>query len=53
MSATLIGECDGCGGAHPATYSHEGQFGEGPIYEVPCPEDGLSTMVTQAGLVER
>lgn len=42
----LLGECDGCEGVHEATYSHEGRFGEGAIYEVPCPKDGKSTMVT-------
>lgn len=35
-------ECDTCGGRHPATYHHEGQFGEGAVYEVTCTVDGLA-----------
>lgn len=31
--------CDHCGGTHPAEYSHEGQYSEGPIFVVYCPED--------------
>jgi hypothetical protein len=46
-----VGWCDGCQGTHPASYSHEGSYGEGAVYEVPCPIDGLSTFVTTEGLV--
>lgn len=46
----LTGECDGCGGTHEATYSHEGRFGEGPVYAVVCPADHLTTYVTTEGL---
>jgi hypothetical protein len=28
--------CDECGATHIAEYSHEGQFGQGPIYAVVC-----------------
>lgn len=35
-------ECDTCGERHPATYHHDGQFGEGPVYEVTCTRDGLA-----------
>jgi hypothetical protein len=28
--------CDECGERHVAEYSHEGRFGEGPIYAVVC-----------------
>lgn len=46
----LIGECDGCGGHHQATYHHEGAHGEGPIYIVTCPDDHLATFVTTEAL---
>lgn len=49
----VMGECDGCGKPHPASYSHEGRFSEGPVWEVPCPVDGRSTFVTVEGLVAR
>lgn len=34
--------CDNCGEIHVGTYSHEGQFNQGSIYEVVCPVDDLS-----------
>lgn len=42
----ILGPCDGCQGTHEATYSHEGAWSQGAIYEVPCPIDGRSTFVT-------
>jgi len=51
--APAIGECDGCGNPHPASYSHESVHGQGPVWEVPCPIDGRSTFVTVEGLVSR
>lgn len=47
------GECDNpaCGTEyHEAEYHHEGRYGEGPIYVVTCPLDGLATFVTREGL---
>lgn len=45
-------ECDSAFQSHEAEYHHEGQFGEGPIYIVTCPKDGLATFVTTEGLVQ-
>ena len=42
--------CHECNGAHAATYSHEGRFGEGAIYAVVCPEDGLTGYYTSEAL---
>lgn len=42
--------CDGCGNVHPAEYSHEGQFGEGPIFAVTCTVDYLTSYHTTEGL---
>jgi hypothetical protein len=42
----LMGPCDGCGARHEACYSHESQHGQGAIYAVPCPADGITTYVT-------
>lgn len=50
-AADLAGECDGCDTTHPACFDHDGTFGEGPIFAVPCPADGLTTFVTRDGLV--
>lgn len=47
----ILGECDGCGGTHEATPHHWGVYGEGQVYIVTCPEDGLATFVTREGLV--
>jgi hypothetical protein len=44
--------CHYCDQLHPATYSHEGRFGEGPIYAVVCPVDNLTDYYT-AEVVER
>jgi hypothetical protein len=30
--------CDDCNQSHPAEYSHEGRFNEGPVYAVVCGE---------------
>lgn len=38
--------CFECGQVHPATYSHEGRFGEGPIFAVVCDDDGLTAYYT-------
>jgi hypothetical protein len=38
--------CDNCGEPHMATYSHEGNFGEGPIYAVVCTADQLTDYYT-------
>jgi len=46
----LLGGCDGCGQYHAASYSHEGHYGEGPVYAVVCPVDHLTTYVTTEGL---
>lgn len=53
VPAPLAGECDGCQGVHPACFDHVGTFGEGDIFAVPCPVDGLTTFVTREGLVTR
>ena len=29
-------QCDECSGVHEAEYSHDGRFGEGPVYVVVC-----------------
>jgi hypothetical protein len=38
--------CFQCEARHEAEYSHEGRFGEGPIYAVVCTEDGLTDYYT-------
>jgi hypothetical protein len=43
--------CETCEQQHVATYSHEGRFGEGPIFEVVCPVDGLSDFYTSLALL--
>lgn len=43
-------DCHECGHRHPATYSHEGTHGEGPIYAVVCPVDDLTDYYTTEGL---
>jgi hypothetical protein len=40
-----LSPCDVCGRSHEAVYSHEGRFGEGPIYAVVC-TDGLTSYYT-------
>lgn len=42
--------CYECGGKHEATYSHEGRFGEGPIYAVVCTVDWLTDYYTVEAL---
>lgn len=37
--------CWECGKEHEATYSHEGQWNQGPIYAVVC-DDGLTDYYT-------
>ena len=44
-------QCDECEQIHPATYSHGGRFGEGPIYAVVCTADGLTDYYTAARLL--
>lgn len=38
--------CQSCGEPHPAEYSHEGRYGEGPIYAVVCTVDWLTDYYT-------
>lgn len=50
----LVGDCDRCEGAtHEAEYHHEGTFGEGAIFAVTCPEDGLTQFHTREGVTEQ
>jgi hypothetical protein len=42
--------CHECGERHVAEYSHEGRFGEGPIFAVVCPVDYLTDYYTTEGL---
>lgn len=42
--------CDHCGDWHPATYSHEGVHGEGPIHAVVCDKDHLTDYYTRQRL---
>lgn len=39
--------CYTCGQEHEAEYSHQGRFGEGAIYAVVCPLDGLTDYYTR------
>lgn len=43
--------CDQCGQEHDATFSHEGTFGEGPIYAVVCTVDHLTDYYTTERLI--
>jgi hypothetical protein len=38
--------CYDCNGRHEACYSHPGRYGEGPIFAVVCPDDGLTSYYT-------
>lgn len=38
--------CWHCEQPHEAEYSHEGRFGEGPIFAVVCTVDGLTDYYT-------
>lgn len=51
-TGTYHAECDRCGKVHEATYHHEGRFGEGHIFAVTCPEDGLTAWHTTEGLTD-
>lgn len=46
----FLGDCDGCGGRHPAEPSHDGQHGDGQIYAVVCPEDLMTQYHTREGI---
>jgi hypothetical protein len=41
-----VDQCDACGRPHPAEFSHQGRFGEGPIYAVVCTRDYLTDYYT-------
>jgi hypothetical protein len=43
--ANITVTCDNCGHAHVGEYSHEGQWGQGPIFVVYC-TDGLADYYT-------
>lgn len=47
-AAGIVGRvaCQECGDDHIAEYSHEGQFGEGPVFAVVCPVDQLTDYYT-------
>ena len=45
-SKMRVDYCDTCGAPHEATYSHEGQYGEGAIYAVVCTQDWLTDYYT-------
>jgi hypothetical protein len=36
MTSTQHVMCDDCSQKHEAVYSHEGEFGQGPVYAVVC-----------------
>lgn len=42
--------CENCGEYHPAEYSHEGQYDQGPIYAVVCTKDHLTDYFTLDGV---
>lgn len=44
--------CDHCGKKHVAEYSHDGVFGEGPIYAVVCEQDGLTDYYRESALIK-
>lgn len=43
---TIVVVCHECGAEHLGTYSHLGQYGEGPIYAVVCTADDLTDYYT-------
>jgi hypothetical protein len=43
-------ECQECDGFHVAEFSHEGRFGEGPIFAVVCTVDHLTSYYTTEAL---
>lgn len=53
MSPRYFVPCQECGEEHPADYSHEGRFNEGPIYVVFCTKDGLADYYTAETLIVR
>lgn len=50
QTTTKYADCQTCGSLHVAEYSHEGQWGQGPIYAVVCPEGNLVDYYTTEGL---
>ena len=44
--AFIYVQCDHCPWFHRADYSHEGQYGEGPIYGAICADDHLTDYYT-------
>lgn len=44
--APILVDCERCDGQHDAEYSHEGRFGEGPIFAAICPTDDLTVWHT-------
>lgn len=49
-TTTYVADCESCGAVHPAEYSHEGRFSEGPVYAVVCTVDYLTDYYTTAGV---
>lgn len=47
----VICEQEPCGERHEAEYSHHGLHGEGPIFAVTCPKDGLTDYFTEEGIM--
>jgi len=37
---------ENCGSVHTATFSHDGDYGQGRIYAATCPVDGLTDYYT-------
>lgn len=52
QTGTVVGtvQCFECGDSHEAEYSHEGRFGEGPIFAVVCTVDYLTSYYTTEGV---
>jgi hypothetical protein len=44
-------DCDNCGAFHPADYSHEGDFGQGPIFAVVCTVDDLTDYYQESRVI--
>lgn len=42
VPAKIAVQCDHCPDVHEASYSHDGTYGEGPIYAAACTADGLT-----------
>lgn len=45
--ANITITCHNCGQDHIGEYSHEGRWGEGPIFVVICIKDDLADYYTQ------